>query len=124
MCAVIVVVAEESGTDVSTYDQAKPYTEGSSFYITAAWDEVAISAGRVPAEIVIGDDQVYVVLLGNAAVGYRNVPLQSGTQYSFFTRYDIRNELNEHQVSESNCPINVSVIILSNGSHSECTLMY
>ena len=90
LCAVVVV--EGLTSDPSTYDQAGPYMLGATSYITAAWNEEDVYTGRVPAEIVIGDDIFYVILLKNTAVGYRNVPLKSGTLYSFFTRYDVQNK--------------------------------
>ena len=93
------VVVEGPASVLSTYDQARLYIQSTDFYITAAWDEQDVSSGKVPAEIVIGDDQVYDVNLRGTTVGYRNVPLKSGTLYSFFTRYDIQNEQNENQVS-------------------------
>ena len=93
------VVVEGPASGLSTYDQARPYIQSTPFYITAAWDEEDVYLDRVPVEIVIGDDQVYDVNLRGTTVGYRNVPLKSGTLYSFFTRYDIQNEQNENQVS-------------------------
>ncbi len=95
-CAAVVVEGTLSG--LSTYDNALPYAPGAVYYITAAWGENDISAGRVPREILIGDNGVYHVVFSGIPVKYQSVPLKTGTKYNFFTRYDIRNEANNDQV--------------------------
>ncbi len=98
-CTVVVVEGSLSG--LNTYDNALPYAPDAVYYITAAWGENDISAGRVPREILIGNNQVYRVVFSGTPVEYKNEPLKAGTQYNFFTRYDIRNEANNDQVRVS-----------------------
>ena len=87
------------GSDLSVYNTAEPYSNGDTSYITAAWGENDVYADGVPSQIVIGTGEVYVATVGSTTVNYRNVALRSNTQYHFFTRYDIRNELNASEVS-------------------------
>ena len=84
----VIVVDEESSPAMPDFNNAQPYSEGASFYITAAWGEEDIYAEQVPPILMVGDDMVFAV--SNTA--YRNVPLRSNTRYSIRTRYDIRNE--------------------------------
>ena len=91
------VVGPLSG-GVAIYDDARPYSQGSTHYITAAWGERDIANGVVPIEILIGDGQEFIVVFGGASVDYQNEPLNPGMDYNFFTRYDIRNEQEGGQV--------------------------
>ena len=94
-CAVVVVegIADQNRT---VYDTASPYSEGSDFYIAAAWDEQTINAGRVPPAITVGDGSEYRTEKGPI---YTNVPLKPNFLYTIFTRYDIYNDVNPNQVS-------------------------
>ena len=86
---------------LSTYNMAGPYKNGDTSYITAAWGEENVYAGRVPKEIRIGNGSTYTALLKGSITTFTNVPLSPNTEYNFFTRYDIRNELDENQVYTS-----------------------
>ena len=79
---------EEAGEDLSRYDDAPAYTKGVDYYITAAWGEDGIYGGDVPSSIEVGNEDPYSV----GGVTYVNQPLDSGTEYTIFTRYDIEND--------------------------------
>ena len=97
LCAVVVVRGRISDDQRSNYNDAQSYSDEASSYITAAWDEEDVYAGRVPSRITVGDGTTYMVdVLG---VQIYNAPLKSNTEYSIFTRYDIANELNPGEVS-------------------------
>ena len=74
--------------DKTSYNDAGPYTGGSTFYITAAWGEEDIYNNAVPRLLTVGDRSVFTVI----NVNYVNQPLKSDTKYSIFTRYDIMND--------------------------------
>ena len=81
----MVVVVGPASADTTVYDDARPFSSNISYYIAAAWGEQEVYAGRVPSRLRVGDGSTYSV----GSVEYRNVPLNSNTQYSIFTRYDI-----------------------------------
>ena len=89
----MVGVADQNTT---VYDSSSPYSEGSDFYIAAAWDEDTIYAGRVPSVLTVGDGEKYPTKEG---LVYTNVPLRPNLLYNLFTRYDIYNDANPDQVS-------------------------
>ena len=90
-CAVVVVVgaAEE---DRNVYNDAGVYSRGASYYITGAWDEEGVAAGRVPDMIVVGDGTEYEVDVSGIRITYINVRLGASTDYTIFTRYDLEND--------------------------------
>ena len=98
----MVVVLGQAGSDLSVYNTAGPYSDGDTSYITAVWDRSDVYAGRVPNEVIVGDDAIYTARSEGTNVNYINVRLKSKTQYSFFIRYDIENELNANNVSPAN----------------------
>jgi len=83
---------------VTSYDDARPFAEGSTNYITAAWGQLDIANELVPNEIIIGDGKEYIVDFSGTTVDYQNVRLDPGVEYNFFTRYDIENEDENSQV--------------------------
>ena len=92
-CAVIVVEGNRGNVDVTRFDDALPYTEGATSYITAAWDEDAIYRIGVPPRIFVGNDVVYRASFEGLETAFPNVPLRANTFYSFFTRYDIASDV-------------------------------
>ena len=86
--------------DKTSYNEAGPYTGGSTFYITAAWGEEDIYNGAVPPLLTVGDRSVFTVTTPTN-VNYVNQPLKSDTKYSIFTRYDIMNDADDSMVSSS-----------------------
>ena len=97
LCAVVVVRGRISDDQRSNYNDARPYSNEASSYITAAWDEEDVYAHRVPSKITVGDGTTYMVDVFEVQI--YNAPLKSNTEYSIFTRYDIANELNPGEVS-------------------------
>ena len=83
------MVVGTAAEDRSIYNNAQAHFNGASYYITAAWDEEGVAAGRVPVMIVVGDGTVYTVDV-NGGITYTNVELSVNTQYTIFTRYDLR----------------------------------
>ena len=67
------------------YDDAKVYTPD-VYNITAAWSNANIT--RVPLRYVIGNE---CVTYANG-VRYMNARLESGSDYSFFVRIDLRSD--------------------------------
>ena len=92
------------GTTRPLYNGTSGYFDGAVEYITAAWDEEDVYAtptSRVPEVIVVGrGDQYEADVSSRGTITYTNVPLRSNTQYTIFTRYDIRNDVNPGQVSK------------------------
>jgi hypothetical protein len=87
-----VVVVGRAEEDMNIYNNAQAYFSGAPYYITAAWDEEDVYAGRVPAGIVVGDEIVHIVDTSGGPVIYTNVGLRSNTQYTIFTRYDLMSD--------------------------------
>jgi hypothetical protein len=88
-----VVVVGRAEEDMNLYNNAQAYFSGAPYYITAAWDEEDVYAGRVPARIVVGDGVVYnMVDTSRGPITYTNVELRSNTQYTIFTRYDLMSD--------------------------------
>ena len=87
-------------TDLTIYNNAGPHDNSATFYITAAWGENEIYDNQVPPVIIIGDNTQYTTTSSNSETRtFTNAPLRASTYYSFFTRYDIRNEANMNQVN-------------------------
>ena len=72
----------------SDYVDPQPYSKDSSvnYYITAAWNESDILAGRVPEMFVVGDNAMMYYCNG---VQYTNERLNFDTPYVTFVRYEI-----------------------------------
>ena len=85
----MVVVVGLANADTTVYDNARPFSSNIPYYIAAGWGEQEVYAGRVPSRLRVGDGSTYRV----GSIEYKNVPLDSNTQYSIFTRYDIRNDI-------------------------------
>jgi len=99
LCAVVVVRGQIlPDSDLTIYNDAVPHDNSASYYITAAWGESEIYSSQVPQMIIIGNNSVYIAPLNSESTTFINVPLKANTEYSFFTRYDIKNELNDNEV--------------------------
>ena len=59
----MVIVLGQAVNDLSVYNTAGPYSDGDTSYIAAVWDRDDVYAGRVPNEVIVGDDAVYVAWL-------------------------------------------------------------
>ena len=68
------------------------YMKGARMYITASWNEEQIQSGIVPLAFTIGNGSTG----GNRT--YKNVPLESNTQYGYFIRYVIENDADSDNV--------------------------
>ena len=86
--AVVVVRGETPSPNQAMYNDAGPYTQDASYYITAAWAGENISRPRVPESYTVGDGSTTVA---NTVV-YRNAELNPATDYSFFVRIDIQSD--------------------------------
>ena len=84
--AVVVVRSETPSANQAVYNNAGPYMQGVSYYITAAWAGENIS--RVPNSYTVGNGSTTVA---NTVV-YRNAELNPATDYSFFVRIDIQSD--------------------------------
>ena len=82
----IVVVRDPIDTDPEAYPDLKPYEDGAMAYITAAWNEQQVQSNEVPSDFTIGDGLLY-------GGDYVNAPLQPNTQYGYFIRYLIENDV-------------------------------
>ena len=85
------MIQGEANRKQSDYDDAKPYTSGAPYYVTAAWSRENLT--RVPENFIIGDETV------TYADGemYLNARLSSGSDYTFFVRIDLKSDLNVRQ---------------------------
>ena len=82
--AVVVVRGESPAANQAVYDDAGPYTNDASYYITAGWAGENVS--RVPESYTVGDGSS---TLANMMV-YTNAKLKSNTRYGIFIRIDIQ----------------------------------
>ena len=80
--AVVVVHSESTAANQAVYDNAGPYTNYASYYITAAWARENIS--RVPESYTVGDGSRTNMMV------YTNAKLKSNTRYEIFIRIDIQ----------------------------------
>jgi len=72
--------------DAQRYD---PNNQQQMYYVTAAWDAVAIQRGEVPTVFAVGNNQMSTTAGG---VTYTNGLLSSNTDYAVFVRYDIASD--------------------------------
>lgn len=92
----MISVPVEEVQSQEAYLDAGPYTDTSTFYIAAAWDEDDVYSSRVPPRFTVGVglENITTATPPGAAsvVTYRNAPLSSSTFYSIYVRYDLENE--------------------------------
>ena len=84
--AVVVVRSGSPDTNQAVYNDAGPYSSGTSYYITAAWAGQNIS--MVPSSLTVGDG---LTTLANM-VTYTNAELSSDTDYAIFVRIDVESD--------------------------------
>ena len=82
----MVVRSETPSANQAMYNDAGPYMQNASYYITAAWARENIS--RVPDSYTVGNGSTTVA----NTVMYRNAELNPDTDYSFFVRIDIESD--------------------------------
>ena len=87
------VVQNPTNEDPSSYSDLKPYEEGVTVYITAAWNE----SDSVPRDFTIGS-----VSASGDDPRYNNKALNSNTRYGYFIRYVIENDVDAMNVSNLN----------------------
>ena len=81
------VVQDPTSEDPESYRRdLGPYMKGDQVYIAASWNQTSM----VPSTFTIGD--------GSSSSGYTNVALQSNTQYGYFIRYIIENDVDPANV--------------------------
>lgn len=88
----MVVVRGTADDNRARYNNATAYTNGAQFYITAAWDEDDVDAGRVPSVFTVGNNSQYEAIFNGISTRFVNIPLKSDTQYTIFTRYDVASD--------------------------------
>ena len=86
--AVVLVRGYQGNTKQHDYDNASAYdpTTFTQYYITAAWANENVT--RVPQRYVIGNESVTYA----NGVRYLNARLESGSEYSFFVRIDLKSD--------------------------------